>query len=185
MLSQLTTDEQALRLFFTDEIYLVNEPESALVAEIPQQSHIAVVPLVQEAEVVISAGNLQFKFLGNNKRNILILVNDAQNDVSDENGRELLRKIVKSVNLTANDFALLNYSSYSTVTFDQLKQYFSPVVVFSFGVIAAQLGLGSRPENTIVNEGSVRLIFSGELKDLDKDQNAKKVLWGSLKLLEL
>ncbi|HKG07496.1 MAG TPA: hypothetical protein VKB19_13595 [Pedobacter sp.] len=186
MLSQLTNDPQALRLFFTDDIYLVDEPEAVTYAGTGEQNHQEYVSLVKEPEPVsLAAARPEFKFLGNNKRNILILVNDEQNEVSDEKGRELLRKIVKSMNLTANDFALLNYANYKSTSLAQLNTHFSCTLVFAFGVTPLHLGLNDHPENTVVNEGAVKLIFSAELKTLEADQQAKKVLWGSLQQLGL
>jgi hypothetical protein len=192
MPSQLTTDEQALRLFFTDDIYLVTEPEvlrnremqAETVGEVPKAVTVPAEPEAQEAPPArLTTAAPAFKFLGNNQRNILILVNDKENDVSDEKGRELLRKIVKSVSLTANDFALLNYAGYTDISLAQLQAHFSSVIVFAFGVSPQQLGLGGHPENTVVTEGKVKLIFSAELRKLEEDQNGKKVLWGSLKQL--
>ncbi|HMI03545.1 MAG TPA: hypothetical protein VK541_13730 [Pedobacter sp.] len=176
MLSQLTTDEQALRLFFTDDIYLVTEPEVQQNREVQEET-------MGEVPKEVKTAAPAFKFLGNNKRNILILVNDQENDVSDEKGRELLRKIVKSVNLTANDFALMNYAHYTDASFAQLQDHFSSVIVFAFGVSPRHLSLSDHPENTVVTEGEVKLIFSAELRKLEEDQNGKKVLWGSLKQL--
>jgi DNA polymerase III psi subunit len=183
MLSQLTTDEQALRLFFTDDIYLVSEPqalqESPAQEQIEQKKEEVPLPILSEAPATV------YKFLGNNKRNILILVNDAQNEVSDEKGRELLRKIVKSVNLTAGDFALLNYAAYKNTSMEQLQLHFSCVVVFAFGVSAVELGLNDQPQNSIISHGAVRMIFSAELRQLEQDPGAKKSLWGSLQQLGL
>jgi hypothetical protein len=192
MPSQLTTDEQALRLFFTDDIYLVTEPEvlqhkekqEEMVEALPKTTSVPAEPAVQETPPVgLTTATAAFKFLGNNQRNILILVNDKENDVSDEKGRELLRKIVKSVNLTASDFALMNYANYTDVSFAQLQAHFSSLIVFAFGVSPQQLSLNNHPENTVVTEGQVKLIFSAELRKLEEDQNGKKVLWGSLKQL--
>jgi len=171
--SQLTANDAALRLFFTDDIYMVNEPDGE------------VDTVMSSAKVVPINEAIEFKFLGSNKRNVLILVNDSENEVSDEKGRELLRKIVKSVNLTAADFALLNYAAYPDVKFEEFRSYFSPALVFAFGVGPAQLALPEQPSNTIVEEGEVRLIFSSELKMLDQDGTAKKTLWGSLQKLGL
>lgn len=186
MLTQLTTDERALRLFFTDDIYLVKEPDALQHAKLQEETSLAGKVMVQESgPVVLETTVPEFKFLGNNKRSILILVNDHENDVSDEKGRELLRKIVKSVNLTADDFALLNYSGYPNVSFNQLQARFSSVIVFAFGVSPKHLGLNDHPENIMVTEGAVKLIFSAELRKLEEDQNSKKVLWGSLKQLGL
>lgn len=201
--SQLTAGNAALHLFFTDDVYLVDEPgiqyaepvssgeavavnlspEPAVVVpvikqEVPAVSGQAVAPVVQEMTT--------FKFLGNNKRNILILVNDEQHEVSDEAGRELLRKIVKSVNLTANDFALMNYAKYKGTGFKQLQEHFSSNLVFAFGVTPTDLAISTaHPENLIVFEAGVKMIFSAELKTLDQNPAGKKALWGSLQNLGL
>ena len=180
---QLTADEKALPLFFTDDVYLVAEAETFL------QQAITIENLPVSASTVASSQPVTsqpvYKFLGNNKRNILILVNDAAHDVSDEKGRELLRKIVKSVNLTTADFALLNYAGYHNTSFEQLKQHFSCVFVFAFGVSPEHLGLSGHPQNKVVTIGSVKLIFSAELRKLEEDMEAKKTLWGSLKQMGL
>lgn len=181
--SQLTANEAALRLFFTDDIYIVNELDvqgDMSIVNVPVAPLSAVSVQVEAAQKAIA-----FKFLGSNKRNVLILVNDPENEVSDEKGRELLRKIVKSVNLSAADFALLNYAAYPDVKFEQFRSYFSPALVFAFGVGPAQLALPDHARNTIVQEGQIRLIFSTELKALDQDAATKKALWGSLQKLGL
>lgn len=189
MVSELSTNGEALRLFFTEDIYFVNEaqvdtpisdrhPVSGI--EAPSPATVSAVPTAETHKAAVD-----FKFLGKNKRNILILVNDAHHEVSTEAGRELLRKIVKSVNLTADDFALLNYAKYSNADFAQLNGFFNCSVVFAFGVLASQLGLSEHPENTIVQEAAVRLVFTAGLPALNEDPNGKKALWGCLKNLEL
>jgi hypothetical protein len=181
--SQLTADKAALHLFFTDDVYLVNETDiqsDKVVSEAVKPASIS------QPSASAVAQSVDFKFLGNNKRNILILVNDEENEVSDEMGRELLRKIVKSVNLSANDFALLNYAKYKGTGLQALQDYFSSTLIFAFGVSPAQLSLTiSHPENVIVQEGTIRMIFSAELKTLDKNPAGKKALWGSLQNLGL
>ncbi len=197
MVNQLTTSGDGLRLFFTDDIYLVTEPEGLVsspvtpvnqtVSEIPVSAALALPTLNEPSEALKmpSIDKIAFKFLGNNKRNILILVNDPLHEVSDEKGRELLRKIVKSVNLSANDFALLNYHHYQNSSYQQLIDYFASTVVFAFGVSSQQLGLQGHAENIVVKERDVLLIFSAELKQLEQDMNGKKALWASLKKLGL
>lgn len=229
--SELTTNGAALRLFFTEDIYLikgeegysteevlgsVSQEDSAGFADAEEESvglaaeentpipevlnpaiatATPVVPAIPTIPKPISIPVLaaavekpvapSFTFLGKNKKKILILVNDAAHEVSDEAGRELLRKIVKSINLTASDFALLNYANYPTASFTELQQYFSSGLIFAFGVSAADLKLATQPENKIVMEGDVRLIFSAELRKLEQDPAGKKALWGSLKQLGL
>nr|WP_121269439.1 DNA polymerase III subunit psi [Pedobacter schmidteae] len=182
--NQLTTSGAALNFFFTDDVYLVKESGFQLDEPAPVSKS---EPAVKVKENVVASPDeaVEFKFLGNNKRNILILVNDEQHEVSDEMGRELLRKIVKSVNLSANDFALLNYARYKQADFNQLQSYFSSSLIFAFGVTPAQLALGGHPEHTIVQQGAVRMIFSAELRTLDQNPAGKKALWACLQNLGL
>jgi len=187
MPDQLTTNGDALRLFFTDDVYVVNEP--SITWGLPQEPS-PQVPLSELAPVISSTSpeptnHYDFKFLGGNKRNILILVHDEDNDVSDEKGRELLRKIVKSINLVTADFALVNYANYKGASFEQLNAFFKSTLVFSFGVEPQHLGLSNHPANSVVLQGTVRMIFSHELRKLDADLAVKKALWSVLQKLSI
>jgi len=172
---QLTTSAAALRMFFTDDIYLVSGEEIRV-------STLAVDSDEKERE---TAQPVVFKYLGKNQKNVLILVNDQHYDVSTERGRELLRNIVKALQLTANDFALLNYHPYQDQDFAALTGFFSSKLVMAFGVGPLQLGLPDYPANTIVMEGQVQLVFSKDLDLLSDNQNEKKALWGSMKKIQL
>ncbi|RAJ30461.1 hypothetical protein [Pedobacter cryoconitis] len=217
---QLTTSAEALRLFFTEDIYLVNSDDKILAAAQPEltSARIAVpgnpapalstpvievvipvveveIPVVEqqmpEVKAVVaevktpSAEAVVFKYLGKNQKNILILVNDAGNEVSTDKGKELLRNIVKALQLTANDFALLNYAAYTNTGFEEFRSFFKSNLVFAFGVTPLHLGLGEYPVNEIIMQGAAQLIFSANLDQLADDQAGKKALWGSLKKLSI
>jgi hypothetical protein len=153
-------------------------PATAVSPQIPASS----VPAPAEASSSIAAtSGTVFKYLGKNQKNVLILVNDGENDVSNEAGKELLRNLVKAMQLTANDFALLNYSYYTHVKFDELSKFFSSTLVLGFGVNPAQLGLDDQPAHSIGTHGAIKLIFTGRLDLLAGDQEGKKKLWSSLK----
>ncbi len=199
MNDQLTTNAEALRLFFTEDIYLVKGEDSRSTiqgvaagltepvvagAEIPKIE----VPAEKESlavEKVEMPVAKTFSHLGKNQRQILILVNDLDNPVSTEQGRELLRKIVKAIELTANDFALVNYANCNAASYTELSSYFSCKVMFAFGVPPAHLGLTDFSQNTVVKHESAYLIFSSDLHTLDSDPQGKKTLWSSLKQLTL
>ena len=203
MSDQVTTNSEALRLFFTEDIYLLKQEVLSLPEQVLESEIVVEVETLHQApadkaipEVTTTIPKLEdslkptpaeekvmFNYLGKNQRQILILVNDAQNQVSTEQGRELLRKLVKAIELTANDFALLNFANHSSANYTTLNSYFSSKVMFVFGVTPAQLGLGDFPQNSLVHHESTRLIFSSDLHTLDGDPQAKKTLWGSLKQL--
>ncbi|CAM4168305.1 hypothetical protein SAMN06265348_105322 [Pedobacter westerhofensis] len=189
MAEQLTTSAEALRLFFTDDIYLVKSDSIADV-DLPAVSAAAVAPVPRESEQASASVPAQasapapetvFKYLGKNQKNVLILVHDSENEVSSESGRALLRNLVKAMQLTANDFALLNYFNYTHVKFEELSKFFNSTLVLGFGVSPVQLGLTDQPQHTIGTHGTIKLVFTGRLDELADDQDGKKKLWSSLK----
>lgn len=191
---QLTTSAEALRLFFTDDVYLVND-DAVLPVVVPA----AAVPVVEQVTVkeipvavpvvdmtaVPEAAPVTFKYLGKNQKNVLILVHDVENEVSTERGRELLRNLVKAIQLTANDFALLNYTAYAGTKLDDFSSFFSSRLVLAFGVTPVQLGMEERAQHMLHRHGTMQLVFSGNLDQLAADQDGKKTLWGSLKQIQL
>jgi DNA polymerase III psi subunit len=248
---QLASGAEALRLFFTDDLFLVKEEEivyetaaanpvkvmpaadaataggrlaeEAVNVKTTQSAAATNLPLVDasvetagepeigkvtsmlniidhinggEAVALVPAGQKKadeaivtvppvFKYLGKNQKNVLILVNDQQNETSTERGRELLRNIVKALQLTASDFALLNYAAYEHTPLTALTDFFKSQLVLSFGVSAAELGLAVQGVNTLINKEGVQLIFSQNLDPLADSQADKKALWGSLKQIKL
>jgi len=184
---QLTTSAAALRMFFTDDIYLVSGDEQVTVTSLAEQDTAAAVEAIATAVLPATplAPAADYKYLGKNQKNVLILVKDGQHDVSTERGRELLRNIVKALQLTANDFALLNYHHYDNQQLAALTGFFSSKLVMAFGVGPQQLGLSAHPDNTLVMDGKIQLVFSKNLDMLADNQAEKKVLWGSLKKIQL
>nr|WP_199078334.1 hypothetical protein [Pedobacter sp. ASV19] len=192
MAEQLTSNNEALRLFFTDDVYLITNEEIKVSETAPVESlPTPTQPIKQEA--VSAAAEVQpvkkqkrdFNYLGKNAKNILILVSDPVNQVSTEEGRELLRKIVKAIDLSAADFALVNCSAYADADFEELQTYFKPSLMLSFGVLPEAIGLAAQPQNSIVKHKGITLVFSAELQALSEDMNGKKRLWGSLKQLNI
>ena len=201
MANQLTSNAEALRLFFTDDIYLVKDDAQIAFAEpvkispdialqetittsLKEVNVVEDLPLIVEEPKPILKKNFNFEFLGKNQKGILILVNDTINKVSSEQGTELLRKLVKAIELTNNDFALVNYANYSGATFEDLSSFFNCQLVLSFGVDTQQLGLATQPLHQLFKLENMRLIFTSNLHDLDSDQAGKKILWTSLQQLK-
>jgi DNA polymerase III psi subunit len=233
MFNQLTNNPEALRLFFTEDIFLVKEPESLLVTgqkgpELPLANNaetgirsetkdpsassaaavntnditgiqrenqpttsvsevntVENIGLQRENQETTSTTVIDFKYIGANERNILILVNDALYPVSSLQGRELLGKILKAIKLDRNDCALVNYATYDGASFQELQEFFNPQYVFAFGVSPEQLKLPVLSSNTIVVQNGANLIFSSNLDNLSEDTNTKKLLWVSLQQIKL
>jgi hypothetical protein len=188
MTNQLTSNAEALRLFFTEDIYLV--PESKVITVVEQhisEKHVeqsSSMPDIPTPIIQPTAPKVTFNYLGKNQKNILILVNDSQNDVSTEQGRELLRKLVKAIDLTANDFALVNYANYLGQKYTHLKDAFNCRLILAFGVAARDLDLPEQSSHQLVSHDNIKLVFTSNLDELDRDQASKKKLWASLQQLK-
>ena len=193
--NQLISNEEALRLFFNDDVYLVNEIEVAKVAsevvavkttsvapnEIKEPS-IPVAKVVSEPEVIYPT-TINFNHLGKNEKHILILVDDGENAVSTLRGVELLRKLLLSINLKNADFALVNYSAYAAADFEQLNAFFSCKLLLSFGISPAKLGLADQNLHQLNMLNEIKMIFTHNLHDLETDIPSKRKLWSTLKNL--
>ena len=202
MSNQLTSNAEALRLFFTEDVYLVKSESNAdtAVSVAENAIHVAApIPSIAADEVVVedlpvsvpsiaAAKTLHkkwnFEHLGKNQKGILILVNDRVNKVSSSQGTELLRKLVKAIALTNNDFALVNFANYQGAKFEDLSTFFNCQLVLSFGVDAQQLGLTAQPLHQLNALGEIKMIFTSDLHDLDSDTASKKILWTTLQRLK-
>jgi hypothetical protein len=201
MNNQLTSNAEALRLFFTEDIYLVGDRQQSVSAEpvnqnttlpvaIPpievnrQQQNLSATAIIAPTDTPNSkARKFNFEYLGKNQKRILILVNDKINKVSSPLGTELLRKLVKAIALTNNDFALVNFAHYPGATFEDLNEFFNCELVLSFGVEAPLLGLAPQPLHQLAQLLETRLIFTANLDELDRDTASKKILWTTLQRL--
>lgn len=189
---QLTDNAAALRMFFTEDIYLlgteplsVSEKTVPATDSLPAQATTEVAVLPEAASPVAVTAKTVFKYLGKNQKNVLIIVNDQQNEVSSDRGKELLRNIVKAIQLSANDFALVNYSAYEGVQFTEMTSFFSSKLVMIFGVQPSLLGLSDQPKHIIFMEAATQVVYSDNLDLLAEDQTGKKTLWGSIKKLSI
>lgn len=203
MANQLTSNAEALRLFFTEEVFLVKDEIQGASAEPVVDSKLTALPPAQPKEstpqpaapvlpIAIPSDalssptkkNWNFTFLGKNQKQILILVNDDVNPVSSKEGTELLRNLVKAINLTNNDFALVNYAQYSGAKYEDLSLVFKCQLLLSFGVGHEQLGLNPQPLHQLSNLGSTRMIFTTNLHGLHQDNPSKKMLWATLQQIK-
>jgi len=217
MESQVTNNANALRLFFMEDVFVVEDKSVEIVPDRGSEAVLSpqVIQINGTTEGISAVENDQnqhdklaeiqksdnqseeiplvaretvapksFKFLGGNKKSVLILVNDSDNEVSTLEGRELLRKIVKAIDLSATDFALVNYASYQEVDFIELREFFKPQLMLAFGVGPQHLKLNLTWNGEIIHHETTRVIFAPNLHPLDSDISAKKSLWASLQKIK-
>lgn len=196
MENQLITNPAALPLFFNEDVFLVkSECDGPIASSVTVAADVSSSEILQPVTAAVAAlampeekpmpiiPKIEFKFKGNNKKNILILVNDATNDVSNEEGVELLRKLVKAIGLQGADFALVNYAHYPTASYQQLHSFFKCQLFLSFGITASELGLNEITLHQLVKYNEVQMVFTNNLATLAGDNPTKITLWKSLQQL--
>lgn len=79
-------------------------------------------------------------FLGENEKNIIILVSDEQNVFLDDESLQLLSGILAACRLNIADAAIVNYHRIA-LNYQQLKQSLQPKYLFMFDVTPQQIQL--------------------------------------------
>ncbi|MGY3052642.1 hypothetical protein ACVWYG_000838 [Pedobacter sp. UYEF25] len=195
MENQVTNNPHALPLFFTEEVFLIadkqfsdaNQMGEALLENIevltpPKKQTVAneayIAPL--ETENVGDEPKVlrEFSYLGGNKKGILILVYDNDNEVSTEIGNTLLKNILKAIRLKKDDFALLNMAKQHPAKFTDLNAFFKPKVILAFGIDSALLDLGQFDLGEMFTKNDVNVILGRNLSEFDDTD--KKALWRNL-----
>ncbi len=143
----LLHDSAALADFFTDTVFVISENEKA----IPE-----------------------FKYIGSYQKNILILVNDSLNEVGTIEGKDLLKNILKHLNIGNRDFGILNICSFQSLSFSTLKKALNPALVIAFGITEQNL-IFNPPLSSNYEKYEGIEIFKGDfLNDMAHNVEMKK-----------
>lgn len=133
---------------------------------------------------VIAAPELKW-FLGDNKKNILIIIAEENVAIISEESLNFLTKILAAFNCTVADVVISNHGTQSrNITF--LRETFSPVCVLLFGVSTQQIALPfTVPYYQVQSYNNCQFITAPDLASLNSSgpeaKSEKTKLWISLK----
>jgi hypothetical protein len=123
--------------------------------------------------------------LGENQKNILFLVNEAEQKFLADNEMEMLSNLVIACKLSMADIALVNYH-YNPFNFIQFNDYFQPKTILLFGISTAELNLPfTIPFFQIQEFQQQKFLTAPPLADFLANKNLKKELWITLQKLFL
>ena len=127
---------------------------------------------------------VKFKSLGDNKKNILIMINSSDAVHIPDNELTFLTGILGACKLTLADVAIVNRNNYPEASSKEFTSFFKSKIVFLFNIEPAAFGLPMNfPHYQIQAFDGSSFIFSPSLKDLENDKTEKTKLWNSLKRL--
>ena len=124
-------------------------------------------------------------FLGDNKKNITIVVTDKKHVFLDDESLNLLTGILNACQLTLADIALINFNQ-TPMNYDKISAHLKPINLFMFNVTTHELGLPfSIPHYQVQHYANCTFLSANDLHQMtDASQDAKlekTKLWVCLK----
>ena len=144
-------------------------------------------PVTQTKAAIIESEpseNSGWKWLGENRKNVLIIVSYSDAVHLPDNELTFLTGILGACKLSMADVAVLNLNNHPEASYKELVAFFKSKIVLLFAVEPASFGLPmSFPHFQIQPFAGNSFLFSPSLKELENDKVLKSKLWVCLKRL--
>ncbi len=119
----------------------------------------------------------EWKFLGDNKRNILIAINYDESVYLPDDQLTFLTNILNACKISLGDVALLNLNK-ETRKYKEVTTYFKSNVILLFGITPAAFGLPiDFPHFQVQPFNNGIFLLSPPLEEIEKDKILKSKLW--------
>jgi hypothetical protein len=127
--------------------------------------------------------NASFKHLGNNLKQICVLVSDEEAVYLKENELSFLLGVLSACKLSMADIALINLYK-NNLTYTLIKEEAAAQIVLLFGVTPSHIDLPlSFPQYQIQQYNEQQYVYAPTLTELMNNKEEKTKLWNTLKKL--
>jgi hypothetical protein len=127
-----------------------------------------------------------FSVLGNNEKNIVIIVNEKDSLYLPDQELQFLTGILTACKLSLSDVAILNIQKNSTADYLSIHQILNPSVILMFQVNTDQISLPlTFPRYQIQQYNNQTYLCAPGLSTIEKDKSEKLKLWNALKQIFL
>ena len=127
-------------------------------------------------------GTSEWNYLGENKKNIVIVVNYKDAAQIPDKQLSFLTKLLGACNLNLADVAILNFHNYKSSDFDNISRYFYPKVVLLFDLEPGEFGMPMLfPQFQVQKYKDAVYVSSPSLENIEPDKTLKGQLWICLK----
>jgi hypothetical protein len=142
-------------------------------------------PVIPEIVQPAAAENASpWKWLGNNGKHILIIVNNEESAGLPDKDLAFLTEILGACKLNLADVAIVNLHNHPGASYKELTTFFKSRIVLLFAVEPADFGLPMNfPAYQLQAFANNSFLFSPSLKELGNDRVEKSKLWVCLKRL--
>lgn len=146
-------------------------------------------PAVQPEPAVLSGeappaepATPDWKSLGGNKKNILVVVHYPQDLHLPDPSFQFLSQLLNACKFTPNDVAIVNRHNYPGLDYKAITDHFRSSQVLLFGTTTAAFGLPFEiPQYQVQQFDGLTVVHAPALHELKEDKPAKTQLWASLK----
>ncbi len=143
--------------------------------------------LVEEENKQLKTKSLKkddVSFLGNNEKNILLIVENKEMMYLPDEDLSFLAGILNACKLSLSDTALLNLSRNPAMDYESIQEKFNPRVVLFFGTDPTKLDFPLRfPNYQIQSYNNQTLLCAPSLHELASNREQKTLLWSALKTI--
>lgn len=141
-------------------------------------------PFKESIEQGSARSKNSFKWLGNNNKNILVMVKYPESVHLPDAGLKFLTGILGACKLGLDDVAILNLFNHPETTFKGLSSYFQSRVVLLFDIEPSSIELPLNfPHFQLQAFANSTFLYSPCLEELEQDKVLKSKLWVCLKRL--
>ena len=190
MSNLLSQDQSALKMLFTEDIYLVQEAlkeaaapvaagEVATIATV--QPPITVDPRPDTSPLEKLPSSASFEYVGDNNKYFLVLHDDKIHTRINPVHQDMLLKVMAAKQFDLRDLAILNISRYPGVRFDDLKKFFSCTRILMFGINTSDIGLNVSKLNKAQMIHNVKTLSTYSLEDMRNSADKKREFWNEMK----
>ena len=190
-----TNETNALRLFMTEDIYIleqqpvsseneikIEKPTAAEKVFITEKTAIPEMPVaIPVPDSAVIKKPKEFSYLGENNKYFLILIDDAKNKEINSLQKETLLKIMSAKGLELRDLAILNLDQFPGTNITELKEFFSCNKMVLFGINPQRIELPPISSNKVENHANVMLFSTFSIDEMINDVTKKKDFWAIMK----
>ncbi len=188
-----TQDPIALSLLINEDIYQLNTPILAvadetlppLTVEKLAEVTLSIPPKTQPTAIptLIQNNKPNYKYIGDNNKSILILVNETDFDILNNADMLALNKLLSARKLEQKDVAILNIQKNAHLNFTHLKTFFGFNKLLLFGINPKDLEITGIVANQICTFEGIPTLGTWHLKIMQLDEKKKLTFWAEFKKL--
>jgi hypothetical protein len=166
-----------LKFFFTEDLYVIQDSAGP----VSRKAKVVGTQQIQSAATDISVGEPALvKYLGANKKGILILVHDNESEFLNQKDYDFLIKIVEGgLKMTKTDIAVVNCQKY---VYNQIFDEINHQYLIAFGDHAAS-SVGENTKYEVYKHHGKNVLLADDLRELQPSKEKKTLLWKALQLM--